>query len=107
MQILTLGDRKFLTKCLQFFDIKAVNIEFSDSKKVHPDIWITFDKIPKITVTKEWRSHNKDLRRSQLVHEFLHIRGLEHGEHGKYVYSAYPAKDTLSKKVYRDMVKVI
>ena len=105
--ILTEGDRRFLKKAMQFFNIRALNVDYSSSPKKYPDIWVTFDKVPTITVTDEWKSHSAGLRRSQLVHEILHVRGLKHGKVGKHVYSTYPSKDTYSKVVYKEILRTM
>ena len=104
---MTDGDIKFVQDILlPWAGIRAVYIACSNSKKKYPDIWIDMYKgIPRITITKEWESHNKHLRRSQLVHEFLHLRGLNHGRIGKYDYNTRPELDTYSKKVYRRLIK--
>jgi ssRNA-specific RNase YbeY (16S rRNA maturation enzyme) len=70
----------------------------SDSKKVWPDIWISGDTV---TVTQEWARQNADERRKRLVHECLHLVGLNHGKIDGLEYSTYPAKDKYSMKVYR------
>ena len=103
--ILTIGDRKFVLRMMRTWGIKRLNIDWSSSKKKYPDIWVKPGKVPVITVTAEWKSHNTDLRRSQLVHEFLHLVGYEHSRIGKYNYSTYPDKDTFSKAVYQRIAK--
>jgi len=104
-EIITRGDMNFIReKLLPWSGVRAVNIAYSSSKKKYPDIWLFMGKgVPVITVTDEWRSHDKHLRRSQIVHEFLHILGLEHDL--SIGYSTYPEYDTYSKKVYRRLIK--
>ena len=79
-------------------------IGYNASKKKWPDIWVEKNDIPVITVTQEWRGHNKHLRRSQLVHEFLHLLGIEHGKIGNYDYNTTPGRDSYSKYVYGKLV---
>ena len=102
--ILSIGDRRFVLRAMRTFGLSKLNIEWSGSKKRWPDIWINLeDKVPVITVTAEWASHDVDLRRSQMVHEFLHVLGYEHGRIGQYNYNTRPGKDTFSKAVYQKM----
>ncbi len=88
---------------LPWSGVKAVRLFWSDSRKKWPDIWVQRGAIPIITLTAEWRSHDVHLRRSQLVHEFLHLQGLEHND--MIGYSTYPEKDFYSKKIYRELIK--
>ncbi len=88
---------------LPWSGIKSVRLFWSDSRKKWPDIWVQRGDIPIITVTKEWRSHDTHLRRSQLVHEFLHLKGLEHDDTIRY--STYPEKDEYSKFIYRRLTQ--
>lgn len=104
------GDKKFVeTKLLPWAGIKAVILKWSDSTARWPDIWVTFGRgLPTITMTAEWERQNVHERRKRLVHEFLHIKGLNHPRNGgmgigKFVYSTYPDKDTYSKYVYRGL----
>ena len=99
------GDVAFLRNVLlPWSGVQKVYLAWSDSKKSWPDIWVNMNGIPKITVTQEWRSHSSSLRRSQLVHEFLHLKGLEHGMHEGLDYNTHPEKDQYSKKVYHDLI---
>ena len=96
---LTIGDKHFLIKLTRTFGIKKLNIEWSDSKAKWPDIWVELGKVPVITVTREWARQDKDERRKRLVHEYLHIIGMEHDESKGY--STYPERDSYSMRVYR------
>ena len=101
-------DKQFVErKLLPYFGIKSLNLKYSDSKKKYPDIWVSLDKIPTITVTNEWKKQSMNERRKRLVHEALHVMGLEHGKYGKYIYSTFPRFDTYSKKVYQDILKLM
>ena len=106
-EIIPRGDAEFIKYVLlPWSRCKAVYIAVSRSKKKWPDIWVEMrNGVPMITVTEEWRSHDTHLRRSQLVHEFIHIKGLEHGKYGKFLYSTHPAQDTYSKAIYEKMLK--
>lgn len=103
--MMTKGDVRFIKNVLlPWSGVRAVYIGWSSSTKKWPDIWLFWKNgVPVITVTKEWRSHDTHLRRSQLVHEFLHIRGMEHDEEKGY--STIPARDSYSKEVYRKLIK--
>jgi hypothetical protein len=90
-----------LIKAIRVLDIKSVYIDWSDSDKKWPDIWVKLCKIPVITVTAEWARQGADERRKRLVHELLHIKGYEHDE--KIGYSTYPEKDTFSMKIYNSI----
>ena len=104
--ILSSEDRQFVrTKLMPFFNIKALNIDYSPSKRKWPDIEVELGKVPTITVTDEWRRQSAMERRKRLVHEALHCVGLQHGRYGEYLYSTYPARDTYSRAVYRDIIK--
>ncbi len=100
---LTIGDRKFLIKVMRKFDIPALEVVWSRSRKKWPDIWMTKSVVPKITVTQEWARQNMTERRKRLVHELLHVKGMEHDESKGY--STIPARDTYSMKVYRILLR--
>ena len=96
------GDIEFIKNILMpKFRINTLGIKYSSSRQKWPDIWVEKGVVPVVTVTQEWASHDTPLRRSQLVHEFLHLRGLEHGRIGKYNYNTRPELDSYSKAVYR------
>ena len=105
------GDIEFVrTKLLPWSGVKAVKIAWSNSTKSWPDIWVQTGEVPVITVTKEWARQDVHERRKRLVHEFLHLKGLNHPEGGsirigKYVYSTFPASDSYSKAVYRQLIQ--
>ena len=87
------------------FGIRKLRIDWSNSESRYPDIWCyPYEHPPRIMVTQEWRSHNMHLRRSQLVHELLHLVGYEHGKIGRYDYNTRPELDTYSKYVYRKLI---
>ena len=100
------GDIDFIKKTLiPWVGIRRIYLAESKSRAKYPDIWLTYkDGVPVITVTREWRGHVKDLRRSQLVHEGLHVLGLNHGRVGRYDYNTHPELDTYSKYVYRGLI---
>jgi len=64
----------------------------------YPDIWVEGDTI---TVTREWARQGKRERKKRLLHESLHIYGLDHmpsiGFYSK------PNLDTFSKRVMEKM----
>lgn len=98
------GDVEFIrSKLLPWANVKSVIIAYSSSTKKWPDIWIQLGEVPVITVTKEWARQDVHERRKRLVHEFLHIKGMEHDE--KIGYSTVPARDSYSMKVYKSLIK--
>jgi len=98
-------DIKFIRKKLMpWVGLTKLRLATDDSKKKHPDIWITLDTIPRITVTEEWRKQGVHERRKRLVHEFCHVLGMKHGRIGKYNFSTYPDKDSFSKDVYMKLL---
>ena len=102
------GDKKFLDKGMAYFGIKAIKIGWSESKKRYPDLWCEMTRPPKITVTAEWARQPMHERRKRLTHELAHIGwGLEHGKHRGLVYSTYPERDTYSKALYREILRVM
>lgn len=99
------GDIEFIRHTLlPWSGFRAVYIAWSSSKEHYPDIWVEKGGIPVITVTREWRSHDKHLRRSQLVHEFLHLKGMEHDP--TIGYNSHPEIDTYSKRVYKSLIEI-
>lgn len=96
--ILSIGDRKFVVKLMRIFNVKRLNIDWSNSKKKYPDIWVELGKIPEITITEEWKNQDKDERRKRLTHEFLHIIGYSHNEENGY--STHPDNDVFSRRIY-------
>ncbi len=112
------GDREFIIYKLEpYFRLHAIELRWSKSKKKWPDCWMMMRPfieraeygnipvyIPVITVTAEWRSHNRDLRRSQLVHECLHSKGLQHGIVKGLSYNTFPEFDNYSKHIYKMII---
>ena len=100
------GDKEFLvTKALPAFGIPRVLLRTDPSKARWPDIWCTpYTSPPVITVTETWRKKPLHSRRSEIVHEICHIKGLEHGIYDGLVYSTFPQLDTYSKTVYRRLL---
>lgn len=101
-KILTQRDREFVKRALGYFGIGAVKIDWSDSKEKYPDIWVNLSSTPVITVTREWEKQKPAERRKRIVHEMLHVKGLQHND--KIGYSTYPDKDSFSMKVYDDIM---
>lgn len=105
MNIISKEDKLFALDLMKKFNIKGLRFRFDPSEKEWPDIWITDldSEIPLITVTQEWQKQDKEERHKRLVHEVLHITGLNHGQKGKLNYSTYPEKDSYSKAVYEQL----
>jgi ppGpp synthetase/RelA/SpoT-type nucleotidyltranferase len=108
MNIISKEDKLFALDLMKKFNIKGLRFRFDPSEKEWPDIWITDldSEIPLITVTQEWQKQDKEERHKRLVHEVLHITGLNHGKKGKLNYSTYPEKDSYSKEIY-EKIKTI
>ena len=97
------GDKIFIeNKVMPYFNIPAVAIQYSPSKAKWPDIWCDVSKRI-ITVTDEWRRQNAAERRKRIVHEFLHLTGMQHHKVGRLDYNTKPALDTYSKAVYENI----
>jgi len=97
--VISKSDAAFIKNVLlPWSGVKAVRLFFSDSKKKWPDIWCQRTRIPVITVTAEWARQGVHERRKRLVHEFLHIKGLQHND--KIGYNTVPSRDSYSKKIY-------
>ena len=97
-------DKKFALKLMKLFNVPKLRFEWSLSTKRWPDIWVTLNDVPVITVTQEWARQTKDERRKRLVHEFLHISRFDHNE--KIGYSTYPEEDTFSRQLYNVIKKL-
>ena len=105
--ILTVSDRRFVVKLMKTFGIKRLNIDYSDSNRKWPDIWLDYyNGIPRVTVTTEWERQDTHERRKRLVHEIVchHILGLEHGKVGGYDFNTRPEFDSYSEIVYRSLI---
>ena len=108
---MTSGDKEFLRIVMGQLGIKAIAIDESGSKRVHPDLWVLpNERPPRIVVTREWARQNVHERRKRLVHEICHLLGLRHPPNSGvwidgYYYSTYPEEDDYSRMVYRKLVK--
>ena len=101
---ITEGDRRFIESVLlPKFKVKKLGIKYDPNTKKWPDIWIELGRVPVITVTDEWARQNMHERRKRLVHEFLHLSGMEHDE--SIEYSTIPSRDKYSMGVYRKLVE--
>ena len=99
------SDVQFIKRTLlPWANLNAIYLRWSNSKKKWPDIWCKRTDTPIIIVTQEWARQNVHERRKRLVHEFLHLRGLEHGMIKNREFSTYPDKDEYSKFVYRRLI---
>ena len=97
------GDRVFLTeRLLPYFGIKRVKVEWNSSRKHWPDIWCFPREVPpRIVVTQEWLRQPSEERKKRLVHEALHLIGMNHGKVGSLDYNTRPSRDSYSKQVYQ------
>ena len=99
--MMSLADKRWLTRvAMPIFNIPRLGIETSPSTKAYPDIWVTLGRLPVITVTETWRRKPVHARRSELVHELLHVKGLKHGRIDGMPFSTYPEEDSYSQWVY-------
>lgn len=108
--MITKSDKEFIRlKLLPWAGVKGVRIAYSRSNAKWPDIWLSYEAgLPKITITNEWRKQNMAERRKRLVHEIIgHLHfGWEHNSFMDSIgFSTYPNKDTMSWKIYKDLVK--
>ena len=77
-------------------------IKDNPNKVYHPDLWIDLNENI-IYVTKEWERQEEQEKEKRLLHELLHILGYKHGKYGDLEYSTYPAKDSLSMQMYKQL----
>ena len=79
--MMSLSDRRWLTRvAMPHFQVRRLGIDYSPSQAKWPDIWLERrNRLPVITVTETWRRKPVHARRSELVHELLHLKGLNHG----------------------------
>ena len=103
MKLLTQDDRRFIRFAMDYFSLKIVKLKWSPDKKPYPDIWCTDGALPMIFVTREWKQQSPTERKKRIVHEFIHIFGVE-GHNDSIGYSTFPDKDTLSQRVYDDIM---
>lgn len=93
---------------MKYFGVRMLKLEFSDSKKTYPDIWISLDgQMPKITVTREWMKQSSQERHKRLAHELggHYAFKWNHNEYmDKVGFSTYPNKDTMSPRIYKDLI---
>ena len=101
------SDKQFIRRVLMpYFNVRRVAVQTSASKLKFPDIWVDpRGHTPMITVTPEWERQHTDERRKRLVHEFLHLDGLDHDADIGYV--SHPEQDVYSKAVYKHVTKVM
>ena len=101
--LLTPTDRKFLRHAMRYFSVPTLKLEWDESKKTYPDIWISSNgSMPKISVTKEWLRQAPHEKRKRLVHELIHVSGLEHDP--KIKFETHPKDDKFSWVVYKDIL---
>ena len=101
--MITKSDINFIRlKLLPWSGLKAVKLATSNSTATYPDIWISLNGIPTITVTREWARQNTHERRKRLTHEVLHALGMNHDS--SIGYNSHPNEDRFSKAVYRKLI---
>ena len=104
--MLSKADREFLEKAMPYLGVRAVAVDYSLSTAKYPDIWVNLEKNPPlITVTETWRRKNATQRRVELVHELLHIQGIQHGKIGSWDFNTKPELDSYSAAVYQQIVR--
>ena len=103
---LPVGDLEFLKKiAMPKLGVKKIAVDFVDSKKKWPDIWVDTSRTPPlIIVTPEWKRQSMNERRARLTHEILHLTGLQHGKKGDLDYNTVPQFDSYSKAVYKELI---
>jgi hypothetical protein len=103
---MTIDDRRWVTDVLMpMFHIPALRFAWSTSTKRWPDLWIELSGIPRVTITREWCRQPLHERRKRLVHELVGHLAFGWGHMEKKGFSTYPAKDTISMAIYRDILK--
>jgi len=98
------SDQSWLRGAMARFGVERLRVRSSPSTAQWPDLWIEMSDPPMLTVTREWARQDTHERRKRLVHECLHLAGLEHGRIGSLNYSTYPEKDSYSRAVYQSIV---
>lgn len=103
---MTIDDRRWVTDVLMpMFHIPALRFAWSTSTKRWPDLWIELSGTPRVTITREWCRQPLHERRKRLVHELVGHLAFGWGHMEKKGFSTYPAKDTISMAIYRDILK--
>jgi hypothetical protein len=104
-EMLTVGDKLFLQKMIHMFNLPGVRVMWSDSPKKWPDIWcLPYEKPPQIVVTAEWKRQLTHERRKRLLHELVHLTGLDHGKINGLDYNTIPGKDTYTRELYKRLI---
>ena len=104
MDILSSADIGFVRHVLMpYFMVRRVQFDYHPSRVSYPDIWLEMNRVPRIVITNEWKRQDTHERRKRLVHEFLHIRGLEHNE--TIGFCTYTNRDSYSMRVYREIIR--
>ena len=101
------SDKRFIQETLMpYFNVKKLTVSYVPSTKKWPDIWVEPTRpVPRITVTETWKRKSMRQRRIELVHECLHLSGLEHGRMGRFVYHTKPELDSYSELVYEAIIR--
>ena len=95
-------DLLFLKWASRQMGVKVPVILWSDSRAKHPDLWTDGRTI---TVTREWARQSQYERWKRLVHELLHIQGLQHGVIDGRLYSTRPQYDEFSQHVLSELLQ--
>jgi hypothetical protein len=94
-------DASFLRRAMRYFGIEKLSVR--DDLEETPDIAVDLGKTPPVILLgRKWYKANRAERQKRLVHECLHVIGLEHNR--KLSYDTKPEKDKLSMAVYRDII---
>ena len=95
-------DKPFLKGAAGVLGVHTPTVKVSSSQDPWPDLWTDGYSI---TVTQEWARQSVHERRKRLVHELLHLKGLNHGRIGRLNYSTYPHLDSYSRYVYQQLLR--
>ena len=98
------SDQSWLRWAMKEFGVKRLRVKSSPSTAAWPDLWIEKTHPPVLTVTKEWARQPVQERQKRLVHELLHLKGLEHGKIGSLNFNTRPELDSYSCAVYQSIV---
>ena len=103
---LSKGDVEFTSLAIKKLGVGAVRVKVTTDSNSYPDIYVLPEEVPPLIVANQvWAKKNDFQRRSEIVHELLHLRGLKHGRVNGMVFSTFPEKDVYSKFIYQKIIE--
>ena len=96
---LTPAETKFLGRALAHLNVPRVDVQVNPESTA--DIWIELgNPLPQVVCGQKWIGSNPTLRKTKLVHEVLHAKGMRHDAKSRQMgYYSNPERDTYSPKV--------